>query len=143
MQNLEQELRVDNLVSPQASDGSTPILTNAGMYRSMAKYRKGLVVVIAHLTEDKTCVAQLTCDVGATATAGKANVTLKTVTLTGQAGGSEEVGVIEFDVNDLTAIAATKYFVGVDLVANQAADLVAAVLVRGAARYYMGTSMPV
>ncbi|MBA7707636.1 hypothetical protein ES703_116512 [subsurface metagenome] len=143
MQNLQHELRVDNLVTPQDVATAATVNTNAGMYRSMAKYRKGLVVVIAHLTNLKTCSAQLTCDVGATATAGKANVTGKTVLLTGTTAAPEQVGVIEFDVNDLTAIAATKFFVGVDLTTNQDGDDVAAVLVRGAARYYMGTAMPV
>lgn len=143
MQNLNQELRVDNLVTPQDVATAGTVNTNAGMYRSMKLYRKGLVVVTAHLTNLKTCVAQLTCDVGATATAGKANVTGKTVTLTGTTAAPEQVGVIEFDVNDLTAIAATKFFAGVDLTTNQNGDDVSAVLVRGAARYYQGTSMPV
>ena len=144
MQNLQQNLRVDNLVTPQNIGTAGTVNTNAGMYRSMAKYRKGLVVVIAHLAvAGQKCTAQLTCDAAATATAAKANVTNKTVVLTAAAGALEQVGSIEFDVNDLIAIAAANHFVGVDLTTDTDGDDVAAVLVRGAARYYMGTAMPV
>lgn len=142
MQNLQQEVRVDNLVTPQDVATAGTVNTNTGMYRSMENYRKGLVVITAHLTNTKTAVCQLTCSSAATAT-GKANVTGKTVTLTGATGALEQVGSIEVDVNDLTAIDATKYFVGVDITTNQNGDDVAAVLVRGAARYYEGTSMRV
>jgi hypothetical protein len=141
MQRLDYELRVDNLVTPQ-SVASTTVNTNAGMYRDMKLYRKGLVVIVGEIADGQTCVAQLTCDVGATATAGKANVTNKTVTLTGASGATSQVGSIEFDVNDLTAIAATKHFVGVDLTTDST-QVVSAVLLRGAARYYQGASMPV
>lgn len=141
MQNLQQNLRVDNLVTPQDCNTAT-VLTNADMLRSMKLYRKGLVVITAHLVDTKTCVCQLICDIAATAAGTKANVTSKTVTLTGKTGDTEEVGTIEFDVNDLTAIAAAKFFVGVDLTTNDT-SVVSAVLVRGAARYYKGASLPV
>lgn len=141
MQNLEHNLRVDNLVTPQDIATAGTVNTNTAMYRSMKLYRKGLVVITAHLTDTKTCVAQLTCS-SAAAVAGKANVTGKTVTLTGTTAAPEQVGVIEFDVNDLVAIAAAKFFAGVDLTTNENGDDVSAVLVRGAARYYQGASMP-
>ena len=140
MQNLQQELRVDNLVTPQDCN-TTTALTNTGMYRDMKLYHKGLVVITAHLVDTKTCVCQLTCS-SAAAVAGKADVTGKTVTLTGATGALEQVGSIEFDQQDLYAIAAAKHFVGVDLTTNDT-SVVSAVLVRGAARYYKGTSMPV
>lgn len=141
MQNLNEELRVDNLVTPQDVPTATTVNTNTGMYRSMAKYRKGLVVVTAYLSNTKTAIAQLTCSSAATAT-GKTNVTSKTVTLTGTTAAPNQVGVIEFDVNDLIAEGATLYYVGVDITTNQNGDDVSAVLVRGANRYYMGTSNP-
>ena len=140
MESLKGEVRCDNLVSPVVVGAGT-VNTNTGMYRSMAKYRKGLVIVTAHLTNTKTCVAQLICS-SAAAVAGKANVTGKTVTLTGTTAVPEQVGVIEFDVNDLIAIGDAKHFVGVDLTGNQAGDLGAAVLIRGSARYYDESSMP-
>lgn len=140
MQDLNQEIRADNSVTPTAI-GAATVNTNAAMYRSMAKYRKGLMIVTATLSNTKTCIAQLTCSSASSAT-GKADVTGKTVTLTGTTAAPYQVGVIEFDVNDLTAIDATKYFVGVDLTCNDAADLGAATLLRSAARYYSGSSLP-
>ena len=142
MQDLAQEVRADNTITPQSVAVAGTVNTNTGMYRSMAKYRKGLVIVTANLTNTKTCIAQLTCSSAATAT-GKANVTGKTVTLTGTTAIPNQVGVIEFDVNDLYAIDPTKYFVGVDLTTNQNDDEVAAILIRSAARYYSGSSLPV
>jgi hypothetical protein len=140
MQDIAQEVRCDNLVTPQVV-GAATVNTNTGMYRSMAKYRKGLVIITATLTNGKTCIAQLTCSSAATA-ANKANISGKTVTLTGSLGALNQVGVIEFDVNDLTANDEDTYFVGVDLTGNQAGDAGAAVLIRSAARYYTGSSMP-
>ena len=146
MQNLDQELRVDNLVTPQdISASATPAKTNSGMWRSMAKYRKGLVVVTGHFaTSDNAAVATLQC-ASTSGGSASANVSasVKTCTLTGTTAAPEQVGTIEFDVNDLTAIAATKYFVGVSIKVDTDNDDVGAVLVRGAARYYQGSSMPV
>ena len=100
MNDLNQELRVDNLSSPQDVPVATTISTNAGMYRSMSKYRKGLIVVSAYLTDTKTAIGQLTCASDANGT-GKANVTGKTVTLTGTVGKLDVVGAIEFDASNL------------------------------------------
>lgn len=143
MQNLDQNLRVDNLVTPQSSTATATIHTNSDMFRSMAKYRKGLVIVTAELDSADTVTATLKCATNASGS-GSANVsaTAKVCTLTGQTGGTSEVGTIEFDVSDLTAVAATKYFVGVDLTPSDGDEFVAVTLVRGAARYYMGSSMP-
>lgn len=142
MQNLDQNLRVDNLVTPQDVATATEVSTNSSMFRSMAKYRKGLIVVIAHLTEDKTAIAQLKSAEDADGTS-EGDVSGKTVTLTGDTGGSEEVGTIEFDVNDLIGNDEDEHFVGVDITTNENGDDVAAVLIRGAARHYEGSSMPV
>ena len=142
MQNLDQELRVDNLVTPQDVASSGTVTTNSSMFRSMAKYRKGLVVVTAYLTSAKTAVCTLK---SASAAAGTSSGTIdtKTCTLTGEAGGTNEVGTIEFDVNDLIANDEDEYFVGVQIVTNEDGDDVAATLIRSAARWYQGSSMSV
>lgn len=141
MNDLNQELRVDNLSSPQDVPVATTISTNAGMYRSMSKYRKGLIVVSAYLTDTKTAIGQLTCASDANGT-GKTNVTGKTVTLTGTVGKLDVVGAIEFDASDLD-LDNNKYYVGVDITTNQNGDDIAAVLIRGAARYFSGDSMQI
>ncbi len=142
MQRLDYELRVDNLVTPQdvASSG-TNASTNSDMWRSMTKYRKGLVVVTAYLASGYTASATLQCATAADGT-GSETVSGKTVLLTGESGDTNEVGTIEFDVCDLD-LANDKYFVGVTIDTNNAGDDVGAVLLRGAARYYKGASMPV
>lgn len=134
MQNPAQDIRVDNLVTPQDVAGAGTVNTNTGMYRSMAKYRKGLVIITAHLSNTKTAIAQLTQSTAATATS-KDNVSGYTCTLTGTTAVPEQVGMIAFDVS---ALAANHYFVGVDITTDQAGDDVAAVLVRMAPRYSMG-----
>lgn len=140
MQNLDYELRCDNLVTPQDCNGG--VATNASMWRSMAKYRKGLIVVIAALTDTKTCIAQMRCATDAAGTS-PADVSGFTVTLTGATAVTLNcVGQIEFDVGDLD-LANDRIFVGVTLTGNQAGDLEGATLLRGFARYYMGASMPV
>ena len=142
MQNLDYELRCDNLVTPQDVSTAAEKNTNTNMYRSMAKYRKGLVIVTAHLTDTKTAIAQLVSAEDAAGTS-KGDVSGKTVTLTGTTAAPEQVGQIEFDVNDLIGNDADELFVGVDITTNEDNDDIAAVLVRGAARYFMGGSMPV
>ena len=141
MNDLNQELRVDSVVSPQNVPVATTISTNTGMYRSMSKYRKGLIVVSAYLTDTKTAIGQLTCANDANGT-GKTNVSGKTVTLTGTTANPSKVGAIEFDASDLD-LDNNKYFVGVDITTNQDGDDVAAVLIRGAARYFSGSSMQI
>lgn len=145
MQNLDQELRVDNLVTPQdVPSSATYVRTNSGMFRSMAKYRKGLVVVTGYLTSGKTAIATLKSADDADGTnSNTMTATAYTATLTGQASGpTNEVGTIEFDVNDLIASDEDEHFVGVDIITTQDGNEVAAVLVRGAARWYQGSSMP-
>lgn len=141
MNDLQQELRVDNIISPQDVPIAGLISTNTGMYRSMSKYRKGLIVISAHLTDTKTAIGQLTCasDVNGT---GKSNISGKTVTLTGTVANPNQVGSIEFDASDLD-LDSNKYYVGVDITTNQNGDDVAAILVRGAARYFTGSSMQI
>ena len=139
-QNLDHELRCDNLITPQDVASATEVSTNTGGYLSMENYRKGLVIISAHLGAAATATAQLTCSTAATE-AGKADVSGFTVTLTGDEGGSDEYDCIAFDVSDLD-IANSKYFVGVDVTTDNNGDDVSAVLVRGAARYYAGSSMP-
>lgn len=134
MQNAAEDLRFDNLVTPQDVAGAGTVNTNTGMYRSMVKYRKGIVVIIAHLSNTKTCVAQLTQSTAATATS-KDNVSGYTCTLTGTTAVPEQVGAIAFDVS---ALADSHYFVGVDLTTDQAGDDVGAVLIRRAPRYMLG-----
>ena len=141
MQNLDQELRVDNLVTPQDVATSGTVNTNSSMFRSMKNYRKGLVVVTAHLGDGKTAVGQLkSADDAAGTSSG--TVSGKTCTLTGTAAAPEQVGTIEFDVNDLIGNDASEYFVGCSVTTDNNGDDVGAVLVRGAARYYKGSSMP-
>ena len=137
MQNAGEEVRYDNLVTPQDVAAAATVSTNTNMYRSMAKYRKGLVIVTGHLTNLKTAIAQLTCASDAAGT-GKTNVTGYACTLTGTTAAPEQVGAIAFDVNALLAIASTKHFVGVDITTNQNGDDVQAVLVRMAPRYSVG-----
>lgn len=134
MNQISQNFDFDNLVTPQDVATAATVNTNTSGYISMVNYRKGTVVVTAHLTNAKTAVCQLTCSSAAAAT-GKSNVSGKTVTLTGTTAAPEQVGVIDFDVSDLYATGATLYFVGVDITTNQNGDDVAAALVRGAARY--------
>lgn len=140
MFKISYNFRVDNLVTPQDVASATTVNTNTGMYRSMAEYDLGCVVIIAHLTNTKTAIGQLTCSSAATAT-GKANVTGYTVTLTGTTAAPEQVGCIDFKAIDLYEIDPTKYFAGVDITTNQNGDDVAAVLIRGGARYYEGSAM--
>ena len=141
MQNLDYELRCDNLITPQ--DCNAGVNTNPAMWRGMTLYRKGLVIVIAALTDTETCLAQLTCAENA-AGDGVQDVAGFTVLLTGAAATTlNQVGQIEFDVSDLLAIDTENPYVGVTLTSSQAGDLSSAVLVRGAARYYKGASMPV
>lgn len=140
MNKISENYASANLVTPQDVAAAATVNTNTGMYASMKNYRKGLVVITALLTDTKTAICQLTCSSAATAT-GKANVTGKTVTLTGTTAIPNQVGVIDFDVSDLYAIDATKFFVGVDITTNQNGNDVAATLIRGAARH-SSSSMP-
>ncbi len=141
MQNLNQELRVDNLVTPQDVASSGTVNTNSGMFRSMAQYRKGLVVVTGEITDGQTAVATLkSADDADGASSG--SISGKTVTLTGTSSVTSQVGTIEFDVNDLIGNDSSEKFVGVSIVTDLDGDDVAAFLVRGAARYYKGSSMP-
>jgi len=142
MQNLDQELRVDNLVTPQDKSTSGTVNTNTSMFRSMAKYRKGLVVVTAHLSDGQTAVATLKSADDADGTSS-GSISTKTCTLTGTTAAPEQVGTIEFDVNDLIANDESEYFVGCSVVTDYNGDDVSVVLVRGAARWYQGSSMPV
>lgn len=135
MQNLEGVLKYDPLVAIQNPAAGT-VNTITGKYRSMAKYRKGLVIVSAHLTNTKICTGQLTMSTAAAATA-KANVTGKTITLTGTTAAPDQVGVIPFDVSELDLTNA-KIFVGCDLTTDQSGDYAEAILIRSAARYALG-----
>jgi len=128
---LSKRVRVDNLVTPQDVAQAGTVNTNTGGYRNMRLYSTGMVVVTAYLTDAATAVAQLTQSSAATA-AGKANVTSKTVTLTGTAAARNQVGTIDFNADDLAI--ATQY-VGVDITTDGAGDDVQAVLVRDTARY--------
>lgn len=144
MQNLDQNLRVDNLVTPQESADTSTIHTNSSMWRSMTNYRKGLVVVTAYLASGKTASATLKCgeDKDGSSSAN-VSASVKHCLLTGESGGTSEVGTIEFDVNDLIGVDEDEHFVGVDIVPSAVGDEVAAVLIRGSARYYKGSAMPV
>ncbi len=141
MQDLAGELRVDNFISPADVSVATTVSTNSNTYRSMSKYRKGLVVITAYLSNGNTAIGQLTCASDSSGT-GKTNVSGKTVTLTGLTAARNQVGSIEFDDSDLD-LANNKYYVGVDITTNQNGDDIAAVLIRGAARYFEGSSMRV
>ena len=131
MDTLSKRVRVDNLVTPQDVAGAGTVNTNTGMYRNMRLYHTGMVVVTAHLANTATAVAQLTQS-SAAAAADKANVTGKTVTLTGTTAVPEQVGTIDFSAADLAV--ATPY-VGVDITTDNAGDDVGAVLIRNTARY--------
>jgi hypothetical protein len=134
MQNPSEGIRYDNIVTPQNAGGGA-VNTNAAMYRSMAKYRKGFMIVTATLTDTKTAIAQLTESTAASATS-KGNVAGKTCTLTGAAGTTlNQIGAISFDVSDLSA---DHLFVGCDVTTNQGGDCVSVVLCRMAPRYEMG-----
>jgi hypothetical protein len=134
MQNAAEDIRVDNLITPQDVAVAGTVNTNTGMYRSMKLYRKGVVVITAHLSNTKTAVAQLTQSTAATATS-KDNVSGYTCTLTGTTAVPEQVGMIAFDVS---ALAADHYFVGVDITTDNNGDDVAAILIRRSARYLKG-----
>ncbi len=62
--------------------------------------------------------------------------------MTGATAARNQVGSIEFDASDLD-LANNKYYVGVDITTNQNGDDIAAVLIRGATRYFEGSSMRV
>lgn len=141
MQNLDQELRVDNLVTPQDVATSGTVNTNDSMFRSMAKYRKGLVVVTAHLSNGETATGALKSAEDADGTSS-GTVSGKTCTLTGTTAAPEQVGTIEFDVNDLIGNDEDEYFVGCSITTTSNGDDVAAFLIRSAARWYQGSSMP-
>ena len=141
MQDLAGELRVDNIISPADVPVASTVVTNSNMYRSMSKYRKGLVVITAYLSDGKTAIGQLTCASDSSGT-GKTNVSGKTVALTGATLARNQVGSIEFDASDLD-LSNNKYYVGVDITTDQNGDDVAAVLIRGAARYFEGSLMQV
>ena len=139
--SLNQEIRPDNIIYPQAVSPAATVQTNAGMYRSMAKYRMGLMIITAQLTAGKTAIAQLTCASDSSGT-GKADVTGKTVTITGTTSVPSQVGTIGFDCSDLTGIDQSKYWAGCDITTNQDGDSVQSTLIRSAARYYEGSNMP-
>ena len=140
MFKISYHFRVDNLVTPQDVASPATVNTNTGMYRSMKEYDLGCVVVIAHLTNTKTAIAQLTSS-NAAAAGDKKNVTGFAVTLTGTTTVPEQVGVIDFKAIDLYELDTDNTFVGCDITTNQAGDDVGAVLVRGGARYYEGSAM--
>jgi hypothetical protein len=134
MQNASEGIRFDNIVTPQNAGGGA-VNTNAAMYRSMAKYRKGIFIITACLTDTKTAIVQMCQSTAATATS-KDNVAGKTITLTGAAATTlNPVGMIAFDVSEL---AADHIFVGCDVTTNNAGDCVSVVLCRMAPRYEMG-----
>lgn len=141
MQNLDQESRCDNLITPQDVASAGTVSTNSNMYRSMAKYRKGLVIVTAHLADGETATGQLQSAEDAAGTSA-GNVSGKTCTLTGTTAAPEQVGQIEFDVTELYENDNDEIFVGVTITTTNNGDDVAATLVRSAARYYTGSSMP-
>jgi len=99
------------------------------------------MIITAQLTSTKTAIAQLICSSDSSGT-GKADVTGKTVTLMGTTSIPNQVGSIEFDCSDLTAIDQDKYWVGCDITTNQDGDSIQATLIRSAARYYEGPNMP-
>jgi len=131
-------VRYDNLLTPQDVASAAEVSTNTGMYRSMAGYSHGVVIVTAHLANTKTAIAQLTQS-SAAAVAGKADVSGFTVTLTGTTAAPEQVGCIDFNVEDLTSAAAAKYFVGCDITTNGNGDDVGAVLARHGGRHQEST----
>jgi len=123
MGNQEQRSKDYLLITPQdvATAGATATTTYVGVG---PEYKAGKVIVSAHLTATKTAVAALqeaTDSSGTSATA----VSGKTVTLTGEAGGSDEIGVIEFKASDLS----TGYpYVGVTVTTNENGDDICATL---------------
>ena len=135
---LSDQFRIDNLVTPQDVASAAEVSTNTSMYRSMAKYAHGTVVIVAHLTNLKTAIAQLT-QASAAGGTSKGDVSGFTVTLTGTTAAPEQVGTIDFNATDLQVSVDGEYFVGVDITTNQDGDDVAAVLVRAGARYEEAT----
>lgn len=124
-----------NLITPQDVPTATEINTNTGMYVSLAGHEWGMVICSATLTDTKTAIFELTQSSAAAAT-GKADVSGKTVTLTGAAATSlNQVGHIFFNVNDLTDADVDKFFVGVDCTTNENGDDISAVLILGGGDY--------
>lgn len=125
MMNIKQTILVDDVTGPE--DIASAAETSADLYVDIRG--KGIsfaMLCYAKLTATKTAVCQLTC---ATDTAGssKADVTGKTVTMTGATGNSNEPGLIWFEAADLD-LDNSKYFVGVDITTNNNGDNIAAVL---------------
>jgi hypothetical protein len=124
-----------NVITPQDIASATEVNTNTGMYVSMVGHEWGVMVCSATLTDTKTAIFELTQASDASAT-GKADVSGKTVTLTGAAASSlNQVGHIFFNVNDLTDASETKHFVGCDCTTNQNGDDVSVVLLLGGGDY--------
>lgn len=123
--NIKQTIREDTIIGPE--DIATAAETSAATYVDIRGKGKSLAVRIhAKLTATKTAVCELTCATNAGGT-NKADVSGKTVTLTGASGGSSPTGMIWFEPADLD-LDNSKYFVGVDITTNQNGDNIEASL---------------
>jgi hypothetical protein len=129
-----------SIIGPAVINPAAETSTDASAYVDMSGFEFGEMVILAVLTDTKTAIAQLTCASDAAGT-GKADVTGKTVTLTGASGDLEQIGKILFNVHDLIGIAAAKYFVGVDVTTNQNSDLICATL-RASGADYQSDQLP-
>lgn len=131
MHTPSEQFPADYLITPQDVATAGEILPY--QYYSMANYPIGQVVCQAQLTATKTAIFAL---MEATSAAGgsAAAVSGKTVTLTGSDGTIPSIGVIDFNVNDLTDDQTT-YFVGAKCTTNENGDDISACLLRLGGRH--------
>ena len=106
------------IITPQ--DVAAPAATT-GAWIDAENLQEGKFVVMAHLTAVATAVAQTQIADNA-AGANPVNVVGSTVTLTGGAGNTDEIGVITFDGEELRATNAAKTFVGCQVTTTAAGD---------------------
>lgn len=123
-----------SIIGPAVINPGAETSTDANAYVDMSGYEFGEMQISAVLTDTKTAIAQVTIasDVAGT---GKADMTSKTVTLTGASGDLEQVDKIRFNVHDAIGIAAAKYFIGCDVTTNQNSDLITVTLRLSGADY--------
>lgn len=146
MENLGQEFKVDNIVTPTSSSGT--VNTNASMWRSMKGTHKALVVVSGQIPNAQTVTVTLKQATDAAGTDPQDFAVTKTLVLTGATvtspvgtTGLSRIGYIEFDQQEVYARGpGTHLFVGCTCVNGGGTSLVSAVLIRGSQRYVKGLS---
>ena len=132
--------KLSQIIRVQDVPSATEVNTISGRYFDMSGYEFGEMICQAKLTNGQTAIFELTQASDASAT-GKADVSGKTLTLTGTTAIPDQEGAIRFNVHDLIGAAAAKYFVGCDCTTDQSGDDVAAVL-RASGADYQSNQLP-